>query len=160
MSGGALFDAHVQCYYSPKAKLPMFTDASKSAFGRYCLQTGHLRRRKLSAQEKYRFRGSSKYVSGFDDISVSILELLGTQLVVGAWMLVVAEHHRPITEGDCILLRGDNELSVLWIRRCRGGKEPRSGALMRLLGALVSSEWYFRSSHVPGVLNSLVDGIP
>ena len=36
-------------------KLPMFTDASKSAFGGYCLQTGHFFCRERSAEEKYRF---------------------------------------------------------------------------------------------------------
>ena len=35
---------------------------------------------------------------------------------------------------DYVLLRGDNEPAVHWVRRCRGGK-PRSGALMRLMGA-------------------------
>ena len=36
-------------------KLTMFTDASKSAFGGYCLQTGHFFCRERSAEEKYRF---------------------------------------------------------------------------------------------------------
>ena len=81
-------------------------------------------------------------------------------MLIEAWMLVVTERRRPVTAGDCVLLRGDNEPSVAWIRRCRGGNEHRLGALMRLLGALeVSREWRVQSPHVSGVLNSLADGI-
>lgn len=62
--------------------------------------------------------------------------------------------------GDCVRLRGDNEAATAWIERCRGGIEPRSGALVRLLGALeVASGWHFHATHVPGILNSLADGI-
>ena len=62
--------------------------------------------------------------------------------------------------GDCVLLRGDNEAAVQWVRRCRGGKEPRSGALMRLLGVLeVSSGWHFDALHVRGIHNVAADGI-
>ena len=38
--------------------------------------------------------------------------------------------------------------------------EPRSGALMRLLGVLdVSSGWKFEASHVRGIHNAAADGI-
>lgn len=109
-------------------------------------------------EERSRFCGSSASVVGVNDISINVLELLG--MLVGAWLLVVEQHHRPAAAGDCVLLRGDNEASVAWIQRCRGGREPRSGALIRLLGVLeVSSGWHFQASHVSGVLNSLADGI-
>ena len=50
---------------------------------------------------------------------------------------------------DCVLMRGDSEAAVAWVRRCRGGKVPRSGVLMRLLGALkLSSVWQFDAKHV------------
>lgn len=49
---------------------------------------------------------------------------------------------------------------MAWVQRYGGGKEPRSGALMRMLGAIeVSSEWHFQALHVSGVLNSLADDI-
>ena len=58
------------------------------------------------------------------------------------------------------MLQGDNETAVDWVRRCRGGKEPRSGALMRLMGAIeLAGGWHFDSLHVPGVLNDVADGI-
>ena len=61
---------------------------------------------------------------------------------------------------DCVLLRGDNEAAVQWVRRCRGGLEPRSVALMRLLGVLdVSSGGHFDALHVRGIHNVVADGI-
>ena len=59
-----------------------------------------------------------------------------------------------------MLLRGDNEAAVEWVRRCRGGKEPRSGALMGLLGVReLSSGWHFDAKHVRDVFNVAADGI-
>ncbi|CAB1112908.1 unnamed protein product [Ectocarpus sp. CCAP 1310/34] len=119
-------------------RLAIFTDASKSAFGGFCAETGAYFRRALTSDEQSRFVGSSKSVEGVDDISINVLPEAGNR----------------------VQLRGDNEDSVAWIQRCRGGKEPRSSALMRMLGAIeVSSGWLFQSSHVPGVLNSIADGI-
>ena len=67
-------------------------------------------------------------------------------MVVSAFVLVSSCADRPSATGDCDLLRGDNEAAVMWVRRCRGGLETRSGALMRLLGALeVSSGWHFEA---------------
>ena len=59
-----------------------------------------------------------------------------------------------------MLLGGDNEAAVDWVRRCHGGREPRSGALMRLLGVLeMSSGWQFHATYVRGVHNVAPDGI-
>lgn len=138
-------------------RLAVFSDASKSAIGGYCVQTGSYFRYDLSADEQSRFCGANKYARGVNDISINVLELLG--MVVGAWLLIVQQQHRPVAAGDCVLLRGDNEAGVAWVQRCRGGKEPRSGALMRMLGAVeVSSERHFQALHVFGVLNALADG--
>ena len=93
-----------------------------------------------------------------DCISIKVLELLGT--VESAWVLVSSCAERPSATGDCVLLRGDNEAAVQWVRRCRGGKEPRSGALMRFLGVLeLSSGWHFDAKHVRGIFNVAADGI-
>ena len=139
-------------------QLTLCSDASKQAFGGYWSETGQHWRYDLSAEERSRFCGSSASVVGVNDVSINALELLG--MLVGAWVFVVRQRRRPASAGDCVFLRGDNKPSVAWIQRCRGGKEPRSGALMRLLSVLqVSSGWLFRTSHVSGVLNSLADGI-
>ena len=112
-------------------------------------------RYELSDDEKSQFIGSSKHVKGVNDLSINVLELLG--MFLGAWLLAAHRQDVPCVEHGCVLLRGDNEASVAWIQRCRGGKEPRSGALMRMLGAVeVSSGWCFQASHVPGVVNSML----
>ena len=50
--------------------------------------------------------------------------------------------------------------AVHWVNKCRGAREPRSGALMRMLGCLeMRNEWRFRAKHIKGVANTLADGI-
>lgn len=62
--------------------------------------------------------------------------------------------------GNCVLLHGDNEAAFYWERRCRGGNERRSGALMCLLGVLeLSSGWHVDAVHVQGIHNVAADGI-
>ena len=101
---------------------------------------------------------TSEAVAGEKDISINVIELLG--MVVSAWVLVSPCVEHPSATGDWVLLRRDNEAAVEWVRRCRGGKEPRSGALMRLLEALeLSSSWYFDAKHVRGVFNVTAGGI-
>lgn len=56
-------------------------------------------------------------------------------MVLPAYTLVIVCGERPEEDKDAALPRGDNEAAVHWVRRCRGEKEPRPGALMRLLGA-------------------------
>ena len=136
----------------------LFSDASKTAVGGFCLETGVYWRYELDDGERSRFCGSSKSVADENDISINVLELLG--MVVSAWVLVSACAERPSVMGDCVLLRGDNEAAIQWVRRCRGGKEPRSGTLMRLLGVLeLSSGWHFDAKHVRGIFNVAADGI-
>ena len=126
--------------------------------GGFCLETGKYWRYELDPAERSRFYGSSKAVAGENDISINVLELLG--MVVSAWVLVSPCAERPSATGNCILWRGGNEAAGEWVRRCRGGEEPRSGALMRLLGGLeLSSGWHFDAKHVRGVFNVAADGI-
>ena len=140
------------------AQRTLFSDASKTAVGVYGLETGVYWRSDLTAQEQSRFCGSSKFVRGVDGLSINVLELWG--MVVLAFVLVSSCADRPSATGDCALLRGDNEAAVHWVRRCQGGLEPRSDALMRLLGVLeVSSRWHFEATHVRGTHNAAADGI-
>ena len=143
---------------APPPCCTLTSDASKHAVGGFCWETGQYWRYNLSEEELARFCGLSKHIQAQDTISINALELLG--MVMSAYMLVVVCGERPVGNKDCVLLRGDNEATVHWVRRCRGGKEPRSGALMRLMGAIeVAGGWYFDSLHVPGVLNDVADGI-
>ena len=122
-------------------------------------RTGVYWRYDLTAQEKSRFCGSSKSVRGVDDLSISVLERLG--MVVSAFFLVSSCADRSSATGDCVLLRGDSEAAAVhWVRRCRGGLEPRFGALMRLLGVLeVSSGWHFEATRLRGIHSTAADGI-
>ena len=81
-------------------------------------------------------------------------------MVVTAWIFVTQSDARPSYARDTVLMRGDNVSAVQWVSKCRGGREPRSGALMRLLGYLeVGSGWCFDALHVAGVENAIADGI-
>ena len=77
-----------------------------------------------------------------------------------AYMMIVVCDERPVGDKNYVLLRGDNETEVHWMRRCREDKEPRPGALMRLMEAIeLADGWPFDSPHIPGVLNDDADGI-
>ena len=60
----------------------LFSYASKTVLGGFCLETGVYWRYDLDAGERSRFCGSSKSVAGKNDISINVLELLG--MVVSA----------------------------------------------------------------------------
>ena len=116
------------------ARRTLFSGSSKTAIGGFCLETGVHWRYELDLAEQSRFCGSRKAVADENDNSIDILELLG--IVVSAWVLASPCAECPSLAGDCVLLRGDNEAAVKWVRRCRGDKKPRPGALMCFLGAL------------------------
>ena len=69
---------------------------------------------------------------------------------------------RPEKKGATVLMRGDNLSAVQWVIDCTQGEreEARTGALMRMLGALeTQGGWCFQAKHVRGVDNRLADGI-
>ena len=80
-------------------------------------------------------------------------------MVISARFLVSSCAEHSSATSDCVLLRGDNEAAMLWVRRCRGDKEPRSDALMRLIGVIeLSSGWHFDAKHVRGIFNVAAEG--
>ena len=81
-------------------------------------------------------------------------------MVVTAWAFTQEAQTAPQYVSESILRRGDNMSAIHWVSRCRGGREPRAGALMRILGCLeMRSGWCFRAKHVRGVANVLADGV-
>ena len=133
----------------------LVSDASGPAVGGYCLETGAWWRFDVDQDAKSRL---SQRVKDHNDLSINVLELLG--MVITAWMFVVGAGSQPRFEGENVLVLGDNMSAVHWIGKCRGGTEPRSGALMRMLGCLeMRSGWCFRVKHVKGIANMLADGI-
>lgn len=145
--------------FSQPPACTLWSDASGDAMGGWFLRTGDSEgvwwRFDFSVEVRARFRTR---VCGRDDLSINVLELLG--MVVGAWVFLVQSDMQPAYALDSIRMRGDNSSAVSWVNKCRGGKEPRSGALMRILGCLeMGSKWRFDSLHVKGSDNTIADGI-
>ena len=121
----------------------------------FCLESGRWWRIDFTEDIRARIR---KRVCSRDDMSVNLFQLLG--MVVTAWALIVHAGARSEYPGQSILMRGDNMSAVDWVSKSRGAREPRSGALMRMLGCLeMRNEWRFRAKHINGVANTLADGI-
>ena len=72
-----------------------------------------------------------------DDTSIIVLKLLG--MVISAWVLVGLFEDLPTQADDCVLLRETTSQQCSGCEGGGGGKEPRSGALMRFLGVLEMS---------------------
>ena len=83
---GGVLSAPMDHLLERPAQRTLFSDASKTAVGGYCLETGLYCRYDLTAQEQSRFCGSSKSVRSVDDLSINVLELLG--MVASAFVLV------------------------------------------------------------------------
>ena len=81
-------------------------------------------------------------------------------MVITAWSLVVGAGSRPRFGGENVVMLGDSMVAVHGKSKCRGGKDPKSGTLMRTLGCLeLRIGWYFPWKHARGVANTLADGI-
>ena len=57
------------------AQRALFSGASKTAIGGFCLETGVYWRYDLGTEEQPRFCDSSRSVAGMDGISINVLEL-------------------------------------------------------------------------------------
>ena len=155
---GGMLSAPMYHLLERPARRTLFSNASKTAIGGFCLEncgvlvlSGRSRRAVSFLRLEQGRRSRERY-------SISILGFMG--MVFSAWALVSPCVERPSVTGDSVLLRGNNEAAVKWVRRCRGGNEPRSGALMHLLGPLkLLSGWRFDAKHVRGVFNIAADGI-
>ena len=50
---------------------------------------------------------------------------------------------------------------VSWVTRCGGARDKRACLLMRMLGRLeLAGRWNHTAKHIPGIQNTLADGIP
>ena len=135
--GGRMFD-HAYHLLDRMPARSWFSDASASAVGGFCAETGMWWRYDLTPDQCARVRGHQ--IHHENDISMNILELLG--VVMSAWLMVVLLRETPEGTTDCVLLRGDDKSAVQWIKKCRGGNEARGGALMRYLGVLEIASGY------------------
>ena len=81
-------------------------------------------------------------------------------MVVTAWVMLESRGDTPEAVGDPIAMRGDNVAAVTWVNRCGGATDKRACLLMRMLGRLeIDGGWSHDAKHMPGVQNTLADGI-
>ena len=135
--------------------IPSLGRSQKHPFRGYCLESGFWWCYDIDENVRARVRPK---VFGRDDLSISLLELLA--MTVTAWAFTVQTATRPDYSGASILMRGDKRSDVHWVNRCRGSREPWSGAVMRMMDCLeMRSGWHFRAKHVKGMANTLADGL-
>ena len=90
-------------------------------------------------------------------VTINLLELVG--MVMTAWVMHSLVGDRPKNNNDPVLMRGDNMAAVTWSNRCGGARDKRACLMMRMLGRLeISGEWSYEAN-LPGVKNTLADGI-
>ena len=133
------------------------SDASFGAIGGYCPELKIFWRYTLDARltAELKRKAETKETSA---IRVNLLELAG--MFMTAWVVHMIVGDRPQTAGDAVLLRGDNVSAVSWVNKCGGAKDRRAGLLMRLLGRMeITSGWCHFAKHIPGLENTLADGI-
>ena len=99
--------------------------------GGYCLGSGCWSRYDFDENVRARVRPQ---VFGRDDLSINLLELLA--MTETAWAFTVQAVTPPDYSRASILMREDNSSGIHWVNRYRGGREPRSGAVMRMMGCL------------------------
>ena len=57
-------------------------------------------------------------------------------------------------------MHGDNFAAVTWVNRCGRARDKRASLMMRMLDRLEIQEgWRYDAKHIPGVQNTLADGI-
>ena len=154
--GADALAAPLHSFYLQDPFRSLFSDASGRAIGGFCPETGSWWRFDLDV-DHHRRLSDARDVAPRDQLSINLLELLG--MAINAAMFLVAGN-QPRYYRDSLLLRGDNSAAVTWINKCRAKREPRAGALMRILGCLeMGSDWCFTARHVAGVANDIADGI-
>ena len=91
-------------------------------------------------------------------ITINLLELLG--MVVTSWVMLELVGDGPGAADDSFLMRGDNMAAVSWVSRSGGATDKRTCLLTRMLAHLeLAGGWNHSAKHIPGVQNTLADGI-
>ena len=147
-------------FYAHSKRRPVrryLSDAIFSANGGYCPELKifwiYTLDARLTAELKR--KAETKEASA---ITIILLELAGMFMM--AWVVQMIVGDRLQTAGDVILLCGDNVSAVSWVNKCGGAKDRRAGLLMRLLGRMeFTCEWCHIAKHIPGLDNTLADGI-
>ena len=81
-------------------------------------------------------------------------------MVVTAWGMLELADDTPESVGDPIVMHGDNVAAVTWVNRGGGARDKIACLLMTMLGRLeITGGWSHDAKHIPGVQNTLADGI-
>ena len=147
------------CYTAIKrpAKRHYLSDASFESVGGFCVEKKVFWRYDLPTELTAELKRKAD-LQETCTITINLLELLG--MVVTAWVMLELVGDRPDAAGDLILMRGDNMAAVSWVSRSGGATDKRACLLMRMLGRLeLAGGWNHTIKHIPGVQNSLADGV-
>ena len=139
------------------AKIYYLSDASFDAIGGFCRKLRIYRRYDLplALPAELKRKAARRETCS---VTINLLELVG--MVLTAWVMHELAGDRPECKGDPILMRGDNFAAVTWANRCGGARDKRAGLMMRMLGRLeIQGGWRYDAKHIPGVQNTLADGI-
>lgn len=130
-----------------------FCDASLGVLGGLCAVKRVYYRMNLPEEVVRRTLKRNAKAAG-DFVSINLLEVAAA--VLNAYVMIKLRGDGPEREGEAVLIRADNESTVTWIVRCKGGSKrmARVGALMRMMGALEAEGGFcFQARHIPGKLN-------
>ena len=147
------------CYAAMKRapKRHYLSDASFEAVGGYCVERRVYWRYDLPTALTAELKRKAD-LHETCTITINLLELLG--MVVTAWVMLELVGDTPESDGDPVLMRGDNTAAVSWVNKCGGARDKRAGLLMRMLGRLeIKGGRSHAAKHIPGVQNVLVNGI-
>ena len=131
---GRFYTPLYRSYTQPPAFF-LWSDASGNAMEGFCVRPepglGVWMRFDFDDDVHERLRAT---IRDWNDLSVNVVELLS--MAVAALVFVTQSNLRPSYARDTILMRGENTSALKWVSKCKCGREPRSGALMHLLGHL------------------------
>ena len=147
------------CYTAVRrpAKRHYLSDASFEAMGGYCIEHRIYWRYDLPPELTQELKEKAERRETCT-ITINLLERLG--MVVTAWRMLEMRGDAPEAVEDPIAMRGDNVAAVTRINRCGGARDKRACLLMRMLGRLkIKGEWSHDAKLMPGVQNTLTDGI-
>ena len=147
------------CYAALKrpTKGHCLSDASFEAVGGYCVERRVYWRYDLPEELTAELERKAE-LRETCTVTINMLELL--EMVVTAWVMLELVGDRPAFEGDPVLMRSDNVAAVSWVSRCGGARDKRAGLFLRMLGRLeIKGRWSHLAKHIPGVTNTLADGI-
>jgi len=153
MSQGESLSAPFYAHVLRRLVRHYFSDASFDAIDGYCPELPVFWRYTMDPQLSSEVKRSKNC-----DITINLLELCG--MIITAFVVQILLADRPTSEGESVMMRGDNVSAVSWVNRYGGSRDRRAGITMIMLGRMeIESGWCQVAKHIPGVENRLSDGV-